>query len=726
MITPAEYGPVQISLDTVFADGRLWWDGAQWQTIPEDPKTAVKAFGKVVAASRSRDIASNVRVAGALYQVGNAELRRDREAQALRAYDELLTRFSGDMDRAIKGYVAAARVAEGNHFVRKASQTRAKDRPRVLQQGLAQYRAVIERYARDPDPGMHVWIAEAMADSAFVFGGDALNNKAMAIVFYDAVMRRLASHSGRIARRLTAFAGLNGGLQREKLGFRADAIAVTNQMLATLGDDPDPKVSGYLATARSNLVTWQATGPPAAAAAAPPATPVITPDAYGAVKISLDASANEGHFWWKGAQWIALPDDAKAAAKVLQRDIAALGHSPDASTNVALAGALYQLGNAQRRLGHETQTMRAYDDLLSRFSASPDPAIQGYVAAAMCGKAWFFGMKADRGKPSNRPYLLQQALAGYRAVIGRYANDPNPGLQVWAAKALAVSGQTFASDSINDKAMAIVSYDVAARLLSRHSGPLANQIKALAALKAGFHRAQLGLTSDAIATTQAMVATFGDDMDATILGYVAIARSSIATWQNAAVTAIAPKAEAPKRKSQASGVVAALVAVACIFVVALVASRGFSNISGSALGSQSADNLNLGGTSGSGSGAGSGGGSGGNSGAVVTAPPTAAPKCVQSNYGSQGGWSFHHMVDFTSTAPCWAHEIVDLASGCLFSVNGTIYSSSSAPVNIWNIDFWGYGSGGYLFHTASGRTLIYTCVQNAAVYPQTTPNGRDW
>jgi hypothetical protein len=267
-ITPEAYGPVQISLETAFGDGHPWWDGAKWQAISEDARTATKQFAKLVAASRSRDGATKVRLAGAFYQIGNAESRQAREAQTLRAYGEILTRFSGDTDRALQGYVAAARVARGNHFVRKASHTKAKDRPRVLQQALAEYRAVIDRHARDPDPGMQVWVAEALADSAFVFGGDVLNNRATAIVYYDAVIRCLTLHSGPIARRLTAFAGLNGALQRERLGFRADAISVTNHMLATLGDDSDPKVIGYVATARSNVASWQATNQPTGAPAA--------------------------------------------------------------------------------------------------------------------------------------------------------------------------------------------------------------------------------------------------------------------------------------------------------------------------------------------------------------------------------------------------------------------------------------------------------------------------
>ncbi len=91
MITPAMYGSVQVSLDTVFGDGHLWWNGAQWQPIPEDAKTAVKEFQRAVgAATRLRGGATALTLAGALYQLGNAEARRGRETQALAAYQDVL------------------------------------------------------------------------------------------------------------------------------------------------------------------------------------------------------------------------------------------------------------------------------------------------------------------------------------------------------------------------------------------------------------------------------------------------------------------------------------------------------------------------------------------------------------------------------------------------------------------------------------------------------------
>jgi hypothetical protein len=169
-------------------------------------------------------------------------------------------------------------------------------------------------------------------------------------------------------------------------------------------------------------------------------------------------------------------------------------------------------------------------------------------------------------------------------------------------------------------------------------------------------------------------------------------------------------------------VAAAFVGLLCAVVIVVVANRALNNPSASSSGSQSAGELNPGGSS--------GGSSGGNPGGIVTAPTAATPAadCQQSNDGSNGGWDLHHMVDATSTAQCWAHETIDLGSGCAFYLDYQQYSS--ALVNIWNIDYWGYGSGatarGYLFHTAGGHTLIYTCAQNAATYPQTTPHNGDW
>lgn len=219
-----------------------------------------------------------------------------------------------------------------------------------------------------------------------------------------------------------------------------------------------------------------------------------------------------------------------------------------------------------------------------------------------------------------------------------------------------------------------------------------------------------------------MIATFGGDMDATILGYVAAARSNIANWQNANKPAVSPKAETPSPKRSSSAVAAAFVGLLCAVFIVVVANRALNNPSASSSGSQSASDLNPGG--------GSGGSSGGNPGGIVTAPAAAtpAPYCQQSNDGSNGGWDLHHMVDTSSTAQCWAHEIVDLGSGCQFFVDSQPFSS--AVVNIWNITDWGYGSGDtagqVVFFTAGGHTLLYACIQNGHTEPQTTLHNGDW
>lgn len=116
-------------------------------------------------------------------------------------------------------------------------------------------------------------------------------------------------------------------------------------------------------------------------------------------------------------------------------------------------------------------------------------------------------------------------------------------------------------------------------------------------------------------------------------------------------------------------------------------------------------------------------------GPLVTRPRTPAPTCVNSSLGNQHGWDTHHYVDSTATQPCWAHEIIDLAPGCTFFLD--YQPTSPAPVNIWNIDWWAYGTGStageYSFHTAQGNhLLLYTCAENARLYPQTALHNGDY
>jgi hypothetical protein len=622
MITPEAYGSVQISLDTAFGDGHLWWNGAQWLAVSEDPRTATKEFQQVVAAARSQDAITKVMVAGAYYQIGNAQGRLGRDTQALTAYEEVLKRYSTDNDRALQGYVAAAMVARGNLFARKAHSGKPRDRPRVLQQALTEYRAVIGRYGGDPNPGMQVWVAEALAESAVAFGGEALNDKAMAVVYYDATIRRLIGHSGPIARRLTALAGLNAGLHRWQLGLRVDAISTTREMVAGFGGDSDPAALRYVASARDNLASWEGAAHPAA----PPSTGdgTITPEAYGPVQISLDAFFGERRVWWNGTQWLAIPQDAKTATKELRNAVTAAGRSPDSATKVMLAGALFQIGNAQSRLGRETQSLSAHEDVLKWFAHEPDPVLQGYVAASMCKRALLFVHKAGNAKPNDRGRVLQQALAEYRAVIDRYSNDPSPGMQVWVANALVGSGEVFGGEVINNKAMAIVQYDAAMRVVSRHSGALASRLKATAGLNAGHNRAQLGLTADAIATTQAAVATAGVDLDPAILGYVATAQSNIASWQ-APNQPATRTAAAKKPRSGAAGAVIFLVLIATAAGV-LIAIRNAQINSSSPFSASSNGSLgSAGGSTGSNAGGNAGSNAGGNAGGSLTVPTAAAP-----------------------------------------------------------------------------------------------------
>jgi hypothetical protein len=116
-------------------------------------------------------------------------------------------------------------------------------------------------------------------------------------------------------------------------------------------------------------------------------------------------------------------------------------------------------------------------------------------------------------------------------------------------------------------------------------------------------------------------------------------------------------------------------------------------------------------------------------GPLVTAPRPPAAKCVDSSLGIHAGWDTHHYVDSTATEPCWAHEIIDLAPGCTFFLDDQ--PTSPAPVNIWNVDRWAYGTGStageYSFHTAQGdHLLLYTCADNARLYPQTALHNGDY
>ncbi|GAC1341624.1 MAG: hypothetical protein NVSMB29_12410 [Candidatus Dormibacteria bacterium] len=723
MIAPDLYGPVQLSLETHFGSRHVWWDGAQWQVIPDDSKAAASQFQRFVRAARAQDGVTRVRVAGALYQLGSAEARRGRQAQARRAFDEILTRFGADRDRALKGYVAAAMVAKGDLLSRQASTARAKEAERTLRLALIEYKAVVGRYARDRDPGMHVWSAAALVASASIYAGDVFSNLAMAVVESDAAMRRVGAHTWPVAQRLTASAALTGGRCRVRLGLTGDAVAATEQALASMGDVSDPQARDFVAALQANLSVWSGGHQPTGSTeGSQPATTMLTADAYEAVQLSLDTRLSEGHSWWDGSQWQILPDRDKAAVKALQRAVASAEQSAAPSKDLVIAGALYQLGKAQVRLGRESQAVATYDEVTRRFSAETDLGLQGYVAAAHFGKAAAHIANANKAGSNKRGRLLRQALAEYRVIIARFASDPNPGMRLWAAMALVNLGDGLSGDPIDDKACAIVFYDAAARLLKLHTAVLARRVRAAALLNSGVERANLGLVADAVAVTQEVVRACQFDLDVGISGIVSKARGNIERWERPPQPSSPVAATKTKNNAAGRAFAAVFAAVFSVLAVAWVVVMATNN-SNTPLSTPQSKILIPGSTS--------AGNPVVNPGGIVPAPTANQPvaKCVASNNGNDGVWDYHHMVDATSTAPCWAHETISLGPGCSFYID-TKGPYSSGPANIWNIIRWGYGVGslahGYMFQTYDRHVLIYTCVANAAVYPQTALNSVSW
>jgi len=340
-----------------------------------------------------------------------------------------------------------------------------------LDDAVAAYRELLDRFADDPDPVLRELTAIASFNQAITLRKMEQHEGALAAAERaEAAYRQLADttpdrYQDRLssARRLTT--QIKADLAKpllEKAGGLADqehlddAVAAYRELLDRFADDPDPVLRELTAIASFNQAITlrkmeQHEGALAAAERAEAAYRQLadtTPDRYqdrlsSARRLTTQIKADLAtSLYIKG---VALRkthhyDEALAAAERAEAAYRQLaGTTPDrhqddldsarllaTQIKVDLATSLFDIAEGLLSQERLADAVPAYRELLDRFADDPTPALHQLIAMA------FF----DLGTALSQLRNGDDAVTAYQELLDRFADDPSPGLRQPTAAAL--------------------------------------------------------------------------------------------------------------------------------------------------------------------------------------------------------------------------------------------------------------------------------------------------
>ena len=492
-------------------------------------QAAQSLFDRAVGLGRDRDARESLEEAVAVYQelvdryggdpdpalrglAATALLNKgvvlgwlNRPEEALAAYREVWDRYGGDPDPASRGLAARALRAQAATL---AGLGRPEEALPVIEQAVGLFRELAEAdpetYGPDLDSAQQLLAdvkaqaAQSLFKRAVGLGEDrdAPESLEEAVAVYQDLVVRYGDDPDPALRYLAATALLNKGVVLGWLNRMGEAAAAYQDLVVRYGDDPDPALRGLAARAlRARAATLAGLGRPEEA------LPVIE-QAVGLFRELAEADPETYEPDLDPAQQLHARIKAQAAQFLFDKAVG-LGEDRDSPEKLEEAVAVYQ-------------------ELVDRYGGDPDPALRGLAATALLNKGVVLGWL-------NRP---EEALAAYREVWDRYGGDPDPASRGLAARALRAQAATLAGLGRPEEALPVIEQAVGlfrelAEADPETYGPdldsaqqLLADVKAQAA-QSLFKRA-VGLGEDrdapesleeAVAVYQDLVVRYGDDPD---------------------------------------------------------------------------------------------------------------------------------------------------------------------------------------------------------------------
>ena len=318
-----------------------------------DNAGAVDSYNDVVRRySGASELAVRAQVAQALSNRGVREAATGAYSSAIESYNDVLARFGDASELTLKARVAQALNNRGV----------AHHKARSLKSAVDTYDEVIQRYGDASEALLKVQVAQALNSKGALFNqADAQ----MAIDNYDEVIRRYDHASEPLLRAQVAQALNNKGLRRAKIGDSAGAIECFNEVIERYQDAPEPALRLQVAQALGNRSTRESKA-----------------------------------------------GDREKAITTRNEVLHRYADAPETALKVQIAKTLNSLGALHENTGNPALAADSYDEVVRRYENATEASLREQIAKALLSKGLLLKKSGD----------LTAALENFKEIIVRYSD----------------------------------------------------------------------------------------------------------------------------------------------------------------------------------------------------------------------------------------------------------------------------------------------------------------
>ena len=371
-----EFEKVIETVDQAFtADSSIAWallKKAEAHEKRNEFEAAIKAYDDVVSRYEKSDNPNlQTWVARALIDKGDVHQEHDQVEAAIKAYDDVVSRYEKSDNPDLQTWVAEALIDKGY----------AHQEHDQVEAAIKTYDNVVSRYEKSDNPNLQTWVARALIDKGYAH--QEHDQVEAAIKAYDNVVSRYEKSDNPnlqtwVARALTR----KGGAHQEHDQVEA-AIKTYDDLIERYGKSDNP-----------NLQTWVAR-----------------------------ALIDKGYAHQER-------DQVEAAIKTYDNVVSRYEKSDNPDLQEHVAEALLRKGYAHQERDQVEAVIKTYDNVVSRYEKSDNPNLQTWVARALTRK----------GGAHQEHDQFEAAIKTYDNVVSRYEKSDNPDLQKHVAEALINKG----------------------------------------------------------------------------------------------------------------------------------------------------------------------------------------------------------------------------------------------------------------------------------------------
>jgi tetratricopeptide (TPR) repeat protein len=335
---------------------------------------AIEAYDEIVRRfSGAPETAVREQVAKALVNKGVRLGELSRSEEEIAAYDEVYRRFGDASELALREFVAKALLNEGITFGELG-------RP---EKAVEVYDKLARRFHEAPESSLHELVAKALLNKGITLG--SLKRSEEEIDAYNEVLRRFADATEPALRELAGRAALNKGITLGQVNRNEESIVVYNDILRRFGDAPELESRELVAKA----------------------------------------------VFHKGLRLRQL-DRSEEAISAYDEVVRRVGDEQELELRESAVRAMYFKGIALSHLTRNEEAIVVYGEIVSRFGDQPELKLRETVAKALLNK----------GLVLNTLKRGLEARQSFQEVVTRYADSPETVLQevVKRAKAELVDG----------------------------------------------------------------------------------------------------------------------------------------------------------------------------------------------------------------------------------------------------------------------------------------------